>query len=129
VNNWADAWRHKDYETYSKFYADKFTPEPPLSREDWAKQRKERLSTNGKINLELSNMKVVCDGDKAKAVFDQDYSVTTYKLLKKNKDGMGCEVCEAKRIATKGFADKVNKELQLEKIASQWQIVRELVNQ
>ena len=128
MNDWADAWRHKDYDSYSKFYADKFTPEPPLSRDAWAEQRKQRLSTSGKTNLELSNMQVTCDGDKAKAIFDQDYSVTTYKLLKKDKDAAGCEVCAAKRIATKGFADKVNKELQLEKIASQWQIVRELVN-
>ncbi len=132
VNNWADAWRHKDYDSYSKFYADKFTPEPPLSRDEWAKQRRSRMSTSGKINLELSNMKVTCDGDKAKAGFDQDYSITTYKLLKKAKDAAGCEVCAAKRVAKKGFADKVSKELQLEKIGSangsQWQIVRELVN-
>lgn len=127
VNDWASAWQHKDFDNYIKFYADKFSPEPPLSREDWEKQRKSRLSTPGKINLELSNIKVTCDGDKAKAEFDQDYSVTTYKL-KKSKDGMGCEVCNAKRIATKGFADKVNKELQFEKAGSQWQIVRELVN-
>jgi adhesin transport system outer membrane protein len=128
VNDWADAWRHKDYDSYSKFYADKFAPEPPLSRDEWAKQRKERMTTPGKINLELNNMKVTCDGDKAVAQFDQDYSITTYKLVKKNKDAAGCEVCVAKRIATKGFADKVNKELRFEKISSQWQIVRELVN-
>ena len=132
VNDWADAWRHKDYDSYSKFYANNFTPEPPLSREAWATQRKQRLSTSGKINLELSNLKVTCDGDKATAVFDQDYSVTTYKLLKKQTDGAGCEVCAAKRVATKGFTDKVNKELQFEKQnganASQYQIVRELVN-
>ncbi len=132
VNEWADAWRHKDYDSYIKFYADKFAPEPPLTRDAWEKQRKERLSTPGKINLELSNMKVTCDGDKAKALFDQDYSITTYKLLKKDKDAAGCEVCAAKRIATKGFTDKVNKELQFEKTGSangsQWQIVRELVN-
>ncbi len=100
VNDWADAWRHKDYDSYSKFYADNFTPEPPLSREAWATQRKQHLSTSGKINLELSNLKMTCDGDKATAVFDQDYSVTTYKLLKKQTDGAGCEVCAAKRVAT-----------------------------
>ena len=131
VNDWASAWRHKDYDNYIKFYADKFNPEPPLSRAAWEKQRKTRLATSGKINLELSNIKVTCDGDKAKAEFAQDYSVTTYKL-KKAKDSLGCEACNAKRVATKGFADKVNKELQFEKMTnasgSQWQIVRELVN-
>ena len=130
VNDWASAWRHKDYDNYIKFYADSFTPEPPLSRDAWEKQRKTRLATSGKINLELSDIKVTCDGDKAKAEFNQDYSVTTYKL-KKAKDSLGCEACNAKRVATKGFADKVNKELQFEKISNagvtQYQIVRELV--
>ncbi len=55
------------------------------------------------------------------------------KLLKKQTDGAACEVCAAKRIATKGFTDKVSKELQFEKQgganASQYQIVQELVNQ
>ena len=131
VNDWASAWRHKDYDNYIKFYADKFAPEQPLSRAAWDKQRKTRLATSGKINLELTDIKVTCDGDKAKAEFAQDYSVTTYKL-KKAKDSLGCEACNAKRVATKGFADKVNKELQFEKMTnasgSQWQIVRELVN-
>ncbi|MBX9675549.1 MAG: TolC family outer membrane protein [Methylotenera sp.] len=126
VNDWAKSWRQKDYETYSKFYADKFEPELGLSREDWAKQRKDRLSIAGKINLDVSNIQVTCDGDKAVASFDQDYSVTTYKLQKANNDA-GCQVCDAKRIATKGYADKVNKELQFEKQGSQYQIVKELV--
>ena len=129
VNDWADAWRHKDYESYSQFYADNFTPEPPLSREAWAKQRKQRLATSGKINLNISNLKVTCDGDKAAATFNQDYSVTTYKLLRKQSAGAGCEVCAAKRVATKGFADKVNKTLNYAKNNScQWQIVQEITN-
>ncbi len=33
-----------------------------------------------------------------------------------------------KRIANKGFSDKVNKELQFERINSQWQIVREFAD-
>ena len=127
LNDWAKSWRQKDYDTYSKFYADKFSPEPPLTRDEWASQRKQRLSTAGKINLELSNVQITCEGDKAVAKFDQDYSVTTYKLQKPKSDA-GCQVCEAKRIATKGFSDKVNKELQFEKIGSQYQIVRELTN-
>ena len=129
VNDWADAWRHKDYESYSQFYANNFTPEPPLSREAWAKQRKQRLATSGKINLNISNLKVTCDGDKAVATFNQDYSVTTYKLLRKQSAGAGCEVCAAKRVATKGFADKVNKTLNFAKNnSSQWQIVQEITN-
>ena len=127
VNDWASAWRHKDYDNYIKFYADKFSPEPPLTRDAWQKQRKARLLTSQKINLDIANLKVTCDGDKAKATFDQDYSQTAYKL-QKSKNALACDTCNAKRIATKGFADKVNKELQFENIGGQYQIVRELVN-
>jgi adhesin transport system outer membrane protein len=130
VNEWASAWRHKDYDNYIKFYADKFTPEPPLTREAWLKQRKKRLSFNGKISLDVNNLKVTCDGDKAIAEFVQDYSETVYKL-KKSKDNLGCDVCNAKRVAKVRFADKVNKELHFEKVTdagvSQYQIVHELV--
>ena len=127
VNEWASAWRHKDYDNYIKFYADKFIPEPPLTRDAWQKQRKARLLTQQKINLDIVNLNVSCDGGKAKATFDQDYSQTAYKL-QKSKNVLDCETCNAKSTATKGFADKVNKELQFENIGGQYQIVRELVN-
>jgi adhesin transport system outer membrane protein len=128
LNDWADAWRHKDYDSYIGSYSDSFMPEPPLNRETWESQRKGKLATPAKINLEISNVKVTCDGNKASANFDQDYSMTTYKLQKTKGAGVGCEVCAAKRIATKGFSDKVNKTLKYENIGSQWKIVRELVN-
>ena len=126
VNDWAKAWRQKDYEAYSQFYATKFEPEPPLSREEWNKQRQARLSISGKINLDIVNLQVTCDGDKALATFDQDYSVTTYKL-QKNKNNRSCQVCHAKRVAVKRYADKVSKELQFEKQGSQYHIVKELI--
>ena len=127
VNDWASAWRHKDYDNYMNFYAANFAPENGLSVDAWQKQRKTRLVNPGKINLSLSNVEVTCDGDKAVAKFKQDYSVTTYKL-KKSKDDAGCQVCNAKRVATKGFADMVDKELRFEKQANQWKIVQELIN-
>lgn len=126
VNDWATAWRQKDVDNYLKFYADKYTPEPPLDRAAWEKQRRERLSTNGKVGLKLDGLEVTCDGNKANAKFKQDYSVTTYKI-KKTAD-TSCEVCNMQRIPIKSYSDKVNKELQFERINNQWQIVRELVN-
>lgn len=126
VNNWATAWRQKDIDAYLNLYSDNFNPEPPVTKEEWEKQRKQRLASPGKINLTLSNVQVTCDGDKAKATFNQDYSVTNYKL-QKPKDNQGCEVCNAKRIAVKGFADNVNKTLELERSSGEWKILRELV--
>ena len=126
VNDWATAWRQKDADSYLKLYADKFVPEGSLDKPTWVKQRRERLSTNGKIGLKVDDLQVTCDGDKASAKFKQDYSVTTY-TMKKSAD-TGCEVCNMKRIANKGFSDKVNKELQFKRINSQWQIVREFAD-
>lgn len=126
VNDWATSWRQKDVDNYLKFYADKFSPEPPLDKAAWVKQRRERLSLNGKIALKLDDLVVTCDGDKADAKFKQDYSVKTYKI-KKTAD-TGCEVCNMKRIAVTEFSDKVDKNLQFERINNQWLIVRELTN-
>lgn len=124
VREWATAWRQKDADNYLRFYADKFSPEPPLNKEQWTQQRRARLSTNGKIGLKLNNLEVVCDGDKANAKFNQDYSLTTYKIQKIGNTS--CEVCNMKRIPTTAFSDQVNKELQFERVNNQWQIVREL---
>ncbi|MDP3743687.1 MAG: TolC family protein [Methylotenera sp.] len=124
VREWATAWRQKDADNYLRFYADKFSPEPPLNKEQWTQQRRARLSTNGKIGLKLNNLEVVCDGDKANAKFNQDYSLTTYKIQKTGNTS--CEVCNMKRIPTTAFSDQVNKELQFERVNDQWQIVREL---
>jgi len=91
------------------------------------KAEKTKTYFSWKINLTLSNVQVTCEGDKAKATFNQDYSVTNYKL-QKPKNNQGCEVCNAKRIAVKGFADNVNKTLELERSSGEWKILRELVN-
>jgi len=125
VNDWATAWRKKDADNYLKFYADKFTPEGILSKADWEKQRRERLSANGKVGLKLNDLVVTCDGDKANAKFNQDYNLTTFKI-KKTAD-TSCEVCNLTRIPVTLYSDKVNKELQFERVSNQWKIVRELV--
>lgn len=127
VNDWVSAWRQKDADQYLKFYSDKFRPEPPLDKESWIKQRRERLSTNGKIGLKLNDLVVTCDGDKAAAKFNQDYTLTTFKI-KKTAD-TACEVCNMQRIPVTSYRDKVNKELHFERINSEWHIVKELVVQ
>ena len=124
VNNWASAWRHKDYDNYMSFYANNFNPEPPLSYAAWKKQRKQRLSFNGKISLDVNNLNVTCDGNNAKAQFAQTYSETTYSM-KKAKSNLGCETCNAKRLAKVRFADRVNKVLQFENVGGDMKIVRE----
>ena len=127
LNDWATAWRQKDVDNYLKFYSDKFTPEPPMDKKTWEKNRRERLSTNGKIGLKVNDLVVTCNGNIATAKFKQDYSVTTYKI-KKTVD-TGCEVCNMKRIPIVDYSDSVNKELQFEHGSNgQWLILKELTN-
>lgn len=126
VNDWATAWRQKDVDNYLKFYADTFTPEGSLDKAAWSKQRRDRLATNGKIDLKVDYVTISCAGNKAVAKFKQDYNFTNYKIVK--TADTSCEVCNMKRIASKGVSQIANKELQFERINNQWQIVRELTN-
>jgi len=125
VNDWATAWRQKDINNYLNAYSSNFTPEKG-DKATWEKQRRERLSTNGKIGLTLNNLVVTCDGDKANATFGQDYKLTTFKI-KKTAD-TSCEVCNMQRIPVTAFSDSTKKELQFERDGSQWKIVKELTN-
>lgn len=126
VNEWSTAWRQKDADNYLKFYADGFTPESGITKAVWEKQRRERLSTNGKVDLKLKNVVVTCDGDKAVAKFNQDYTLTTF-TIKKTAD-TSCEVCNMKRIPVTAYHDNVNKELQFERANNQWKILKELTS-
>lgn len=125
VNDWASAWRQKDADRYLRFYADKFAPEPPLDKSSWEKQRRQRLSTNGKVGLKIEDLQVSCDGDIGKATFKQVYTLTTFKI-KKVAD-TSCEVCNMQRTPTIAYQDNANKELQFQNESSDWKIIRELV--
>lgn len=125
VNDWAGAWRQKDADRYMRFYADKFSPEPPLDKASWEKQRRQRLSTHGKIGLKIEDLQVSCDGDIGKATFKQMYTLTTFKV-KKVAD-TSCEVCNMQRVPTIAYQDSTNKELQFQNESSDWKITRELV--
>jgi adhesin transport system outer membrane protein len=112
VNDWANTWRNKDAEGHMKFYADKFTPEPPLSKPEWVKQRKQSLSTSSKVAFQLEGLQVSCEGGKASAKFIQNFALSSGKQNNANVN----------------YASKVIKELQFEIIDNKWQITREQVH-
>lgn len=126
VNDWADTWRKKDADSHLRLYADKFVPEPPADRVGWAAQRRKSLSTNSKIGLQMENLLVTCDGDKAVAKFKQNYTLTNFKVKKTGNSS--CEVCNMKRVPIVTYASKNDKELRYERINNNWQIVRELTS-
>lgn len=126
VNDWAETWRKKDADSHLKLYADKFVPEPPTAKSEWVAQRQQSLSTNSKIGLNMENLLVSCDGDKAVAKFKQKYTLTTFKM---KKDGStSCEVCNMKRVPIITYSSNNDKELHYERINNNWLIVRELTS-
>lgn len=87
VDAWATAWSSQNIENYLASYADDFTPAKGQSLSAWKNQRRSRVTSPSKINLELSNRKIdVIDENTAKASFKQYYkadggAIHTFKTL------------------------------------------------
>ena len=100
VHDWAAAWSAKDVRKYLAFYAPGFKSDG-MSREDWEKQRANRISKPKVAKVELSNLAVsVLDDSHATATFTQTYRSDRYH-------------------------DVTRKTMQLEKIGDAWLIVSE----
>lgn len=73
VHAWAQAWAAKDMNAYFAAYASDFTPPSRQSRADWEKDRIARITGKTQISVQLSDLRVKLEGDKASASFRQDY--------------------------------------------------------
>jgi adhesin transport system outer membrane protein len=76
---WGAAWAARDIKSYLAFYAPTFRPEKGMSRENWAKQREQRLGRNGNVRIEIQNLVVrTLAPDSALTEFRQIYSTGTF---------------------------------------------------
>lgn len=73
VHAWAQAWAAKDMNAYFAAYASDFAPPARQSRADWEKDRIARITGKTQISVQLSDLRVKLEGDKASASFRQDY--------------------------------------------------------
>ncbi len=86
VDSWAAAWTARDIPKYLAAYAPDFAPEHG-SRDEWEKQRRERLGKKGKISVTVSGLQVKsASTGRATATFTQSYeskslSETSKKVL------------------------------------------------
>lgn len=92
VQAWAKAWSSKNMSSYLGAYAANFTPSGGQSRSAWESDRKARIVPRNKIAVDISDLDVTVDGDRASARFRQDYasdtlSVTSRKTLDMVKSG------------------------------------------
>lgn len=86
VAAWAKAWSSKDMKGYLGAYAPQFTPTGGQSRSAWEKERQARIVPRKRIEVDVSNLSVKVDGDKASARFSQAYrsdqvNVSSRKVL------------------------------------------------
>ena len=90
---WAGAWALRDVKAYLAFYASDFTPENGLSRDEWARQREQRIARAKDIRIEIQQPVVrSLSADAAVVEFRQIYSAASFrdtneKTLEWRKEG------------------------------------------
>jgi ketosteroid isomerase-like protein len=92
VQAWAAAWAAQDMPGYLAAYGKDFDPPGRMSRQAWEKERHARIVGKSKITVELSDLDVTVDGNKATAKFRQAYradalNINSRKTLELVKSG------------------------------------------
>ena len=92
VRAWATAWSSKDVKSYLAAYGKEFDPPGRQSRGAWEADRRVRITTKSKIEVNVEDLAVTVSGDKAVAKFHQGYkagalAVTSRKTLNLVKKG------------------------------------------
>ena len=104
VQSWAQAWSDQDVERYLAHYSAAFVPERGLSRERWVEQRRQRIESPGSIRVALTRLETRArSASEARVSFLQTYR-------------------------SDGYADTVDKVLELEFEDGAWKIRRELAD-
>lgn len=80
VQAWAKAWAGKNMQAYLGAYAPNFTPPGGQSRSEWEADRKARILPRSRIGVDLSDINVSVNGDRATAKFRQAYSSDTLNV-------------------------------------------------
>ncbi|MGH8456476.1 MAG: tetratricopeptide repeat protein [Stenotrophobium sp.] len=101
LQDWASAWSGQNLDGYFAAYGPDFTPEGTQSRDDWAAQRKDRISKPARIKITVDHVELSqLAPDRVRADFTQGYESDT-------------------------FSDSVGKILELKLDKGAWKIVRE----
>ncbi|MDR7148500.1 tetratricopeptide (TPR) repeat protein [Hydrogenophaga palleronii] len=80
VQKWAQAWSNKSMPDYLGAYAPSFTPTGGQARSDWEAERRARIVPRQRINVEVNDLDVAVNGDRATARFRQVYTSDTLNV-------------------------------------------------
>jgi len=96
IEQWARAWQGRDVAGYLAAYGEGFQPARGLSRDDWARLRRQRIADKRVIQLELRDIEARTEAaDRVRISFVQDYRADQFvergtaksMLLVREKDG------------------------------------------
>lgn len=92
IKGWAKAWSRQDVDKYLDYYAGSFKTPKGESRRTWEQTRRSRINSPKSITVDISNLRIENDGNRAKVRFKQNYradriSKRTDKTLILNKNG------------------------------------------
>ena len=80
VQAWAAAWAAKDMKAYLAAYGKDFDPPGRMTRAAWEKERESRIVGKSKITVQVSDLNVSVNGNKATARFRQAYSADSLNV-------------------------------------------------
>ena len=81
VRAWAKAWTDKNMGGYLGAYGQDFAPPGQLSRSAWEQERRLRITGKSRISVNLLNLSVTINGNRAVAKFRQDYKADSLAVL------------------------------------------------
>ncbi|MFG6447074.1 tetratricopeptide repeat protein [Roseateles sp. BYS180W] len=73
LKGWAQSWSRRDMDGYFAAYSPEFKGKSG-SRKAWESDRRNRILSKKKISVEISDLDIKIDGNKAKVRFRQDYN-------------------------------------------------------
>jgi hypothetical protein len=73
LQTWARAWSSKDVKTYLNSYASDFQTPKGESRKSWAEERRTRIESKGRINVQIEAAQVSVENNTATIKFRQMY--------------------------------------------------------
>ena len=104
VQSWASAWSDKDFNRYIAHYGPQYEPRHEQSFEDWHSERRTRLAKPGKIQVTITNLKIISSPWSPRIQFDQiyesdNYSDKTRKEMSFSQDGSLWKIRSEKTIS------------------------------
>jgi tetratricopeptide (TPR) repeat protein len=92
VQEWARAWSSKNMTAYLGAYSADFDPPGNRSRKAWEEDRRARIVPKGSITVDVSELDIKVNGNRATAVFRQNYKAgslvsNSRKTLELGKEG------------------------------------------